>query len=71
MKANIELELQSFTVPNYVLVKEKPGRREEGFQEGMKFHLSELDSLTLDKLCNDFRAEVFKKAKKQEPPQVA
>jgi len=47
MKANIELELQSFTVPNYVLVKEKPGRREEGFQEGMKFHLSELDSITL------------------------
>ena len=67
MKVKIEIELQPFQAPNYVLVKERPGKREDGFKEGMKFHLSDLDSYTLDKLCNDFRDEVFKKAKKQQP----
>jgi len=65
MEINIKLDLQPFTVPNYVLVKEKPRPREDGFKEGRKFHLSELDTVTLDKLCNNFRAEVFKKAKKK------
>ena len=30
-------------------------------------HVSEVDAETLSKLCNDFRAEVFKKAGKIDP----
>ena len=67
MKVKIELDLLSFDTPNYVLVKQKPGKREDGFKEGPKFHLEELDSLTLAKLCDDFRTEIFKKAGKQQP----
>ncbi len=70
MKVNIEIELQPFTVPNYVLVVEKPSKREDGFKEGRKFHLSEIDAITLLKLCNDFRNEVFRKAGKDQPPEA-
>ncbi len=37
-------------------------------QELPCYPLSDLDSLTLDKLCNDFRDEVFRKAGKEQPP---
>jgi len=70
MKVNIEIQLQPFTVPNYVLVVEKPGKREDGLKEGRKFHLSELDAITLSKLCHDFKCEVFKKAGKDQPPEA-
>ena len=65
MKASVEFELQPFNVPNYVLVKEEPGQKQDGFKEGRKFHLRELDSVTLDELCWEFRDAVFKKAGKQ------
>lgn len=68
MKVKIDIELQPFTVPNYVLAKESPQPRENGFQEGRKFHISELNRDTLWRLCEDFRDEVFKKANVQQPP---
>lgn len=68
MQVKIELDLVPFNIPNYILVKGKPCKREDGFKEAIKFHLSELDSLTLDKLCEEFRKEVFKKAGKEQPP---
>ena len=71
MQVKMELDLLPFSTPNYVLVKMPPGKREDGFKEGPKFHLRELDSLTLAKLCDDFRDEVFKKAEKEQPPQSA
>ena len=68
MKTSIEIKLKPFKTPNYALVDEDAKPREEGFSEGRKFHLSELDACTLSRMCNDFRKEVFKKAGKQEPP---
>ena len=68
MKVNIEVDLIPFKTPNYILVRQKPGKKEDGFKEATNLPLRELDSLTLAKLCDDFRAEVFKKAGKQQPP---
>lgn len=68
MNANIEVKLKPFKTPNFVLVEEPAKPREEGFAEGRKFSLSELDADTLSRMCNDFRAEIFKKAGRHEPP---
>lgn len=69
MKVTLEVELQPFQTPNYVLTKPKPLERQEGMQEAPKYHLSELDSATLDRLCRGFRSEVFRKAGKAMPPE--
>lgn len=58
MKAKIEIDLKPFTVPNFV-VPEVGG-------DGLP--LSVLDSLTLDRMCREFRASVFQKAGKEMPP---
>ena len=75
MKAKIEIELQPFQVPNFVLAVPGTRSREDGFTEAAKFALSELSALTLEDLCDQFRAEVFKKAGKRDPdldrPKVA
>lgn len=61
MKANIEIEFEPFTVPNFVICSE---RNHHG-EEQSKFPLSALDSQSLDRLCEIFRDEVFKKAGKR------
>jgi len=71
MKASIEVELQAFTVPNYVLTVQPPRLRQEGMVETPKLSLSDLDSSTLDRLCKEFRTAVFEKAGKQQPPAEA
>lgn len=63
----IDLELLPIRVPNYILVKETAGKRQDRFKEGRKFHLSELSEDVLLKLCNDFTDEMFKKAGKVRP----
>lgn len=64
----VETELLPFTVPNYVLVKRKPGRRQDGINfDGPKYHLSELPHETLEKLCAQFRGSIFEKAAKGKP----
>lgn len=68
MKATISIELQPFPVPNYVLTVATPRGREEGIVETPKYPLSDLDPLTLDRMCDDFREEVFRKAGKSPPP---
>jgi CRISPR/Cas system endoribonuclease Cas6 (RAMP superfamily) len=60
----VEVELQPFTVPNFVLVKPRLGFRQEGITEAPKFALSELDEQTLEQLCAEFRRAVFAKAGK-------
>ena len=68
MKATLQVELQPFQTPNFVLAVAKPGNRGEGMQEPPCYPLSDLDPLTLDKLCDQFRDEVFRKAGKEQPP---
>ena len=70
MKVTIQTKVKPFTVPNYVIAEMPPGKREEGFKEAPKYHLSELEVRTLDDLCREFRREVFKKAGKAMPPEM-
>lgn len=63
----LQVELQPFQTPNFVRAVVKPGKREDGMQEAPSYPLSDLDADTLDKLCQDFRSEVFRKAGKQQP----
>lgn len=67
----LEVELQPFTVPNFVLQVIPPRAREAGIDKPVSFHLSELDADTLDRLCWQFRAAVFEKAGKKMPPTAA
>jgi hypothetical protein len=71
MKATLQVELQPFQTPNFVRAVMKPGKSEDGMQEAPCYPLSDLDIATLDRLCSDFRAEVFIKAGKEQPPTCA
>lgn len=62
-----KIELQPFSVPNFVSVKAAPGRREDGLAEAPKYKLADLEPETLDALCVEFRREVFEKAGKPDP----
>jgi hypothetical protein len=68
MKAKIEVELQPFSVPNFVLTVQEARPRQDGFQETPNLALSDLDPPTLEMLCDEFRDAVFSKAGKQQPP---
>ena len=67
MTVSIELKLKPFSTPNFVLVEEQPLSRQEGFQEGRKFSLSEIGAVELSELCDKFRMDVFTKAGKDDP----
>jgi len=67
MKIKMEVDLVPMTVPNYVIAVTPPGKRQDGFAEGPKYKLSELSEQVLSQLCNEFRAEIFKKAGKDDP----
>lgn len=71
MKVTLQVELQPFQTPNFVLAVPKPRKREEGMKEATSYPLSDLDALTLHKLCEQFRDEVFRKAGKEQPPRDA
>ena len=71
MEATLKVALRPFTVPNFVLVETVPGKREDGVQDGPKCRLEDLDSLTLEALCDEFRDAVFVKAGKGRPAQCA
>lgn len=71
MEVKIKVKLKSFTVPNYVITEggaHKVGGDE--FVDPLKYRLSELDSETLEKLCEEFTRAVFKKASKPRLPQI-
>ena len=63
MDANIKLKLKPFTAPSYVIVDEPERKRQDGFKEARKYHVSELDEDALSDLCDQFRADIFKKAR--------
>ena len=61
------IELQPFSTPNFVRPVLPIGRRQDGFVEVPPIPLSDLSVDTLEKLCAEFRNEVFKKAGKDVP----
>lgn len=69
MPVTLSVELQPFTVPNFVREKRAPRPRQEGFSETPCHALHELDQATLSQLCDEFRAGVFANAGKKDPAQ--
>jgi hypothetical protein len=63
----IKQKLRPFMTPNFVSVEMPPRPRQEGLVEAPKFALAELDAETLSELCDEFRADVFRKANKTDP----
>lgn len=59
-----EIEIHPFSVPNFVRPVQKPGSRQDGYSEAPAIPLSELSLQTLEGLCDQFRADVMKKAGK-------
>lgn len=71
MKATLEVELRPFTVPNFVIAEPGIGMKQDGLEGTRSYPLSDIDPITLDKLCRQFRTEIFKKAGKEQPPQAS
>jgi len=63
----LTIELQPFTVPNFVRPIAPPGARQDGWKETPAIPLGELNVETLEGLCSEFREAVFKKAGKTPP----
>lgn len=63
----LQVELQPFIIPSYVLEKTRPGKRQDGIQHARSHDIEELDVETLGQLCDEFRAGVFAKAGKADP----
>jgi hypothetical protein len=68
MKINVKVEIQTFDIPEEVIIKAPPMSREEGFTAPKTINIRELDVETLSALCDIFKREVFKKARKRMPP---
>lgn len=67
MKVQLEFEIKPFTTPNDVrrLRNAMPTEDAEGIS------LSDLDAQTLDRLCDQFRDDVFRKAGKTRPLNIS
>jgi len=63
----MRIKLQPMRTPNFVLSKMPARAKEEGFKEGPKWALRKIPAEALSDLCDEFRREVFKKAKKDDP----
>jgi len=65
----MNIKIQPWLVPNFVIGEMPPGVRQDGFNPDSrpKWALSDVDVETLVKQCDDFRAEVFRKAGKKDP----
>lgn len=63
----VKLKLKPFTTPNFAMVEMPPRPREEGMKELPSLALETLDAETLEALCIQFRADIFKKAGKTDP----
>jgi hypothetical protein len=71
LELKIPLNVVPWVTPNYVSIQTPPRRRQDGFQEGPKLPLAEVDAEVLAAMCDAFRAEVFVKAQKPDPKKGA
>jgi hypothetical protein len=61
----INIKLKPFSTPNFVVLEMPTKPRQDGFSsDGSSIPISEVDATVLSALCDDFRAEVFRKAGK-------
>ena len=68
----MQIELQPWQTPNFVIGTMPPRSRQEGFNPDAcpKWSLAETDADVLAKQCDQFRAGVFRKAGKPDPANV-
>jgi hypothetical protein len=66
----MKIELLGFTVPNFVIQKMPARPRQEGFVEAPKYALADVPAEDLAALCDRFRSEVFRKARKVDPAKL-
>ena len=71
MKTSIEVNIKPFNVPSFVIPEVPAGKKEDGFEPTEGIPLSALDPVTLEKLCDEFRDNVFRRAGKQQPVRAA
>ena len=62
----MKIELEPWQTPNYVIGKLLQ-RQVDAAQEAPKWPLSDVDAQTLAGQCDRFRAEIFRKAGKEDP----
>jgi hypothetical protein len=63
----VKIKLRPFMTPNFVLQELSPGSRSEGYQQGPSYPLSDVPAEDLAAMCDEFRAEIFRKAGKTDP----
>jgi len=63
----LKIKLKPWTTPNFVVANLPPVRRQDGFNESQGFPLQDVEAETLSELCDVFRAEIFRKAGKEDP----
>lgn len=61
------VDTQPWVVPNYIILKMPIRPRQDGFREAPKLHVKDIDADTLARMCDEFRAGVFRKAGKADP----
>lgn len=63
----VKIDLLPFTTPNYVLQRMPPRPRQDGLTFAPKYPLCDVPADDLAALCDQFRAEIFRKAGKSDP----
>ena len=78
-KVTITIEFDEWVVPDFITAKSSSYPYQDMFEEivkqdrfgkTIKWELFEVDANILSKQCDTFRAEVFRKAKKDDPKLV-
>lgn len=64
---HISVPLRPFSIPSFVIAVAQPRPRQEGPTLSPSWPLSDLDVTTLSDMCDQFRADIFKKAGKTDP----
>ncbi len=63
----MNVPLAPFTTPNFVSFQMPARPRQEGMAHAVGLPIAQVPAEDLAKLCDDFRAEVFRKAGKTDP----
>jgi len=65
--ASINVTLRGFSTPDCAIPESRPGVRQNGIVPIGSISLSDIEASVLSDLCDQYRAEVFKKAGKPDP----
>jgi len=63
----MKIQFRQWVVPSFCVQELPPRPRQDGLKDAPSWALSEVDADVLAQMCDDFRAEVFRKAGKADP----